>query len=142
MSIGTAENPVKIVIDTNIIISAIGFGGKPRKILKLILENKIKAITSPILLAELEEVINKKFPKLADNFEFINRKLRQKFRLVRPRNTVNILKADPDDNRVLEAAVQGNCKYIVTGDKKLLELSSFKNIQILTTDEFLSVLKG
>lgn len=143
MSTGTAENPVKVVIDTNIIISGIGFGGKPRKILQLILDNKIKAVTSPILLAELEDVITKKFPKLSANFKLINKKLRQKFAIVRPINTIDILRADPDDNRVLEASVQGNCRYIVTGDKELLQLKTFQNIQIVTADEFLvGVFKG
>jgi len=139
MSIGTAKNPVKIVIDTNIIISGIGFGGKPREILQLILDNGVKAVTSQILQAELEDVIAKKFPKLSANFELINKKLRQKFRVVRPKDTINVLKADPDDNKVLEAAVSGNCKYIVTGDRELLKLGVFQNIQIVTAEQFLSI---
>lgn len=141
MNIGTAENPVKIIIDTNIIISGIGFGGKPRKILQLILDNKIKAVISPILLAELEDVITKKFPKLANNFELINKKLRKKILVVKPKDSINVLKADPDDNKVLEAAVEGKCSYIVTGDKELLDLTSYKNIKIITADQFLDNLE-
>lgn len=62
MSLDTDENRVKVVLDTNILISAIIFGGKPNQVLLLVLKDKIQAITSPILLAELREVLNKKFP--------------------------------------------------------------------------------
>lgn len=141
MNIGTAANPVKVTLDTNIIISGLGFGGKPRTILQLILDNKIKGVTSPILLAELEDVIIKKFPKLAGHFEFINKKIKKKLKKARPKDTVNILKKDQDDNRVLEAAVEGKCNYIVTGDKELLDLGTFKGIKIVTAAQFLDILE-
>ena len=63
------------LLDTNIIISGLGFGGKPREILDLILDDKIKAVTSPILLAELEDVITKKFQKLTYSIEPINKQI-------------------------------------------------------------------
>jgi len=141
MSTGTAVNPVKVTLDTNIIISSLGFGGKPRKILELALDNKIKGVTSPILLAELEDVIIKKFPKLADHFELINKKIKKKLKVVRPKEAINILKKDKDDNRVLEAAVEGKCQYIITGDKELLELGSYQKIKILTASQFLDILE-
>lgn len=136
MNTDTAENPVKVTLDTNIIISAVGFGGKPRKVLNLILDKKIKAVTSSILLAELSDVTSKKFPKLADNFEIINKKIRRNFKLVSPKKSLEIVKDKPD-NRVLEAAVEGNCEYIVTGDKELLTLKTYKGIKILTAEQFL-----
>lgn len=141
MSTGTAVNPVKVTLDTNIIISGLGFGGKPRKVLQLILDNKIKGVTSPILLAELEDVIIKKFPKLADHFELVNKKIKKRLKLVRPKEAINILKKDQDDNRVLEAGVEGKCNYIITGDKELLDLRTFKGIKILTAAQFLDILE-
>ena len=54
---GMAEKTLKIIADTNIIISGLGFGGKPRMILEKIAENKIKAYISPVLLSELEDVV-------------------------------------------------------------------------------------
>lgn len=139
MSTGTVKSRVRIILDTNIIISAIGFGGKPRNILKLILDKKIWAFTSSILLAELEDVINKKFPELSENFERTNKQIRKKFKIVRPKKSLHIVN-DEDDNRVLEAAVEGECNYIITGDKELLNLGSFKEIKILTADQFLRTL--
>lgn len=132
-----AVNPVKVILDTNILISSIGFGGKPRKILHLILDDEIEAIISPILLAELEDVINKKFPKLAYSLSSINRQIQNKFKIVKPKRSLFVAR-DDDDNRVLEAALEGKCAYIITGDKDLLDLKTFKNIEIVTPDTFLS----
>src|SRR3989344_4128869 len=114
MSTDTPINPVKVLLDTNIQISGLGFRGKPRQILDLLLvarNNQVAAVTSPILLAELEDVINKKFPKLASQIEPINRKIRKCFKVVKPKRHIKISR-DDDDNRVLEAAVEGECNYI------------------------------
>ena len=130
----------RIVIDTNILISAIGFGGKPRETLRLVLDRKLKAVSSPILLAEFEDVISKKFPQLARQLERIMKQLRKKITTVKPRISFHVLKDEPD-NRVLEAAIEGKCQYIVTGDKELLELGSFRGIKIVTADTFLNSIK-
>lgn len=136
MNSGTNENRTKVLLDTNILISALIFGGEPRKIFLLTLERKIQAVTSPILLAELREVISKKFPKLIPNLAIIEKIIKKSFTIVQPEISVNILK-DTDDNRVLEAAVEGKCSFIITGDKELLELKSFKDIGIVKVSNFL-----
>jgi len=137
MNTGTPANPIKIILDTNIIISGIGFGGKPRKILHLVLDDKIKAVTSPILLAELEDVIVKKFQKLITQLDPINKRIRERFIIVKPRKSLHAVR-DDDDNRVLEAAIEGKCSYIVTGDRDLLDLKTFRKIKIVAPDTFLS----
>lgn len=136
MSSDTAENPVKVVLDTNILISAIAFGGKPKQVLDLVLEEEIEAIISPILLAEFKEIYRKKFPLKREDFELTIKNIEEMFQTIYPKKTLNIL-SDEDDNRVLEAALEGNCSYIVTGDKELLNLVTFKNIHILTADQFI-----
>lgn len=131
------ERKVKVVLDANILISALGFGGNPREILILVIEKKLQAISSPILLAEFEDVISKKFPLLANDLTRILRKLKKNLKIVKPQISISVLDDEPD-NRVLEAAVQGNCEYIITGDKDLLALNMFKNISIVKPDTFLS----
>lgn len=140
MSSDMDENPVKVVLDTNILISAISFGGKPKEVLDLVLEEKITASTSPILMAEFREVYRKKFPLLEEDFELTIKNIEDIFETTQPKETLDILK-DEDDNRVLEAAVEGQCQYIITGDKDLLDLKSFQGIKILTPDQFLKILK-
>lgn len=133
------ESLVKVVLDTNILISAIAFGGKPKEVLDLVLEEKITAITSPILLAEFKEIYRKKFPLLKEDFELTIASIEEIFETTQPTKTLYILR-DNDDNRVLEAAIEGKCNYVITGDKDLLDLGIYKKIKILTTDQFLNIL--
>lgn len=141
MNTGTDEN-LKVILDTNILISAIAFGGNPRQVLNLVLDEKMNAIISPILLAELQEIINKKFVLKVAAFELLLDSIKDIFQIVHPNKILKVVR-DEDDNRVLEAAIEGKCDYIITGDKDLLELGSFKNIEILTADQFLNnVFKG
>lgn len=141
MNIDTAESPVRIVLDTNILISAIGFGGKPRHILRLILDKQLTAVTSAVLLAELEDVITKKFPTLEKAFPRISKQIRKRFHIVKPKKTIRALTDEPD-NRVLEAAVTGRCTYLVTGDKELLNLGIYKNIKIVSPEVFLKEMQS
>jgi len=140
MSFDMDENLVKVLLDTNILVSAIVFGGKPEQILHLILEEEFLAITSPVLLAELKEVLNKKFPPRETDFKLTIKNIEEIFKTIQPKKTINILN-DNDDNRVLEAAIEGNCKYIVTGDKELLSLKSYQGVKIVTAGEFLKLAK-
>src|ERR1041385_8567715 len=102
MNLDIKKNPVKVLLDTNILISALGFGGKPRQVLQMVLEKKLKAISSPILLAEFHEVISKKFPQLSAHLQRIENKVKKVFIIVNPKQSINIVR-DIDDNRVLEA---------------------------------------
>ncbi len=136
MNLDIRKNPVKILLDTNVLISALGFGGKPRQILQLVLEKKIKAVSSPILLAEFNEVIAKKFPKLSQNLGLIEKKLKKTLIVVSPKESIQIVR-DIDDNRVLEAAIEGKCQYVITGDADLLDLKVFQEIKIVTVEIFL-----
>ncbi len=131
------KNPLKIVLDTNVLISSIIFGGKPRQIIKLVQENKIIAITTPILLAELLEILVKKFQFIPIKIELVQELIKENFTLVYPSEVIHVIH-DEDDNRVLEAAIKGNCNYIVTGDKDLLAIKIFRDISILKPDDFLS----
>ena len=128
----------RVVLDTNVLISAIGFGGKPRQVLTAVLKKELSAVTSPILLAELEEILGKKLDFEPVMIQLILKEIENEFIIVHPSKTIKVL-SDDDDNRVLEAAQEGKCNYIITGDKELLELKKYKSISILTPDSFLSL---
>lgn len=134
------KNTVKLIIDTNIIVSALVFGGKPEDVLILTLQKNILAVTSPSLITELVETLIKKFDFSQERIQQVEKKIRKSFRIVNPTQEIHIQK-DEDDNRVLEAAVEGKCNYIVTGDKELLDLPIFKGIKIVTADELLNILE-
>lgn len=127
----------RILLDTNVLISALIFGGKPREILRSVIEKKLIAVTSQVLLAELSDILSKKFKFTEDKIRLLIEKIKKTFVVVYPTVAINILSDDPD-NRVLEAGVEGDCSYIITGDKGLLGLSKYKNIEILNPSEFLA----
>jgi putative PIN family toxin of toxin-antitoxin system len=66
--------------------------------------------------------------------------LRRRTAWLQPQRIIEVLTADPDDNRVLEAAVEGDADYIVTGDRDLLELGAFEGVSIVTPRDFVAIL--
>ena len=138
MNIATEGKPQRVLLDANVIVSALVFGGKPGHILALLLEKKFCVISSPILFAEIEDVINKKFPLSSEDLRLFRKQTQKTFEIVNPKETISLLK-DDSDNRVLEAAVEGKCQYIITGDKELLSLGKFKGVKIVKVAEFLDI---
>ena len=127
-----------IVLDTNVIISAILFGGIPRQVLELAIDKRVQPVTSPILLSELSEILRKKFKFSPLMVKKIDTQIRKIHRIVEPDNEVKRAR-DPADNRVLEAAHFGTCDYIVTGDKDLLDIQTWHKIKIMTPAEFITI---
>ena len=126
----------RVVVDTNVLVSAWLFGGNPRTILELVLNNQIEGVTSPQLLSELSDVLLKKFNFSAAKTRAVERKIKDRFEIVQPKSSIAILK-DEGDNRVLEAAVTGRCHFIITGDKELLALKKFRKVAIISPEDFL-----
>lgn len=131
-------NKPRVVLDSNILISAYVFGGKPESVFNLSLTEQIQGVTSQILISEFLDVLRKKFGVSQTEIFEIQSEIRNIFEVVYPRKTFNIVK-DFADNRVLEAAVEGGCNYIITGDKELLQLDRWKGISILTAGQFLGI---
>ncbi|MCX6809672.1 MAG: putative toxin-antitoxin system toxin component, PIN family [Candidatus Berkelbacteria bacterium] len=129
---------MRVLLDTNILISAVLFGGKPRTILKLVLSGKVIAITSEVLIRELIEVLRLKFNVQNEVLLMLENLIRQSFILVSSTEAIEILQDEPD-NRVLEAAQEGKCDFIVTGDKEFLSLGKFRGIRIIDTANFLDL---
>ena len=128
---------MKIVIDTNIVISGIFFGGLPRKILEAAADGKIQAIASNEILEEYEKVfetmVKKKNGNLNKNilYPFISRIL-----LVDPKIKTDLCR-DKDDNKFLDCAIESDADYIISGDDDLLSLENISDIPILSARSFL-----
>lgn len=127
------------VYDTNILLSGIGWGGNPSRCLELARQGKIEGLTCPEILDELAEKLVTKLnfspsqttDTVADLLGFL--------RLVRITNTLKVITADSDDDKVLECAVVGSATHIITGDRRhLLPLGSYKTIHIVTAADFLT----
>jgi len=139
---GRAPSPdsrqlVRVVADTNILISAFLFGGLPSSFIDMGLAGAFRLVTSRPLLNELEEKLRVRFAIPETKAQAFLYLLTQNAQVVDPGFVLNAVPDDPDDNRVLECAVEGNADFIVSGDKHLLRLGSYEHITILTVRQFL-----
>lgn len=127
-----------VVIDSNVWISALVFGGNPRRVFELAVQNGISIVMSAEIETEVRRNLHTKFPGFADDFEELLHILRGHLRYVKLGSIEVTASRDSDDNRVLETAVLSHTKLIVSGDKDLLSLKMYAGIHILTPVEFLT----
>ncbi len=132
---------LKVVLDTNVLISAILFGGKPRQILEKTIRGEIRLCISEPILDEFRGVLQRpKFDFSPEMIEVILTELTRVADFVNPSKRIGVVLEDPEDNRVLECAVEAEANYIVTGDSHLLKLSRYQNIEIVNAVAFLEKL--
>jgi putative PIN family toxin of toxin-antitoxin system len=129
---------VRVVADTNVLVSALIFpGGAPEAFYRLALESRVELVTSQPLLTELGRVLTEKFGWDAERTEEAVGQLIRIARVVAPRETISEIAADPADDRVLEAAAEVRADAVVSGDRHLLDLGSWRGIAILSPAAFL-----
>ena len=130
---------MRIVCDTNVIVFGLLFEGPSRTVLKLIATGAVVNITSAILFSEFDGVIRRrpKFGLSPDEIAAVINQLAETFEFAAPSCRVDVVVRDPDDNRVLEAALAGAAELVVTGDSDLLELESFEGIGLINAAQFL-----
>jgi putative PIN family toxin of toxin-antitoxin system len=135
---------LKIVADTNVLISSLIRRGKPHEFIMKINGIDIRLISSNVLMDELtsvlaEERIAKYVIKI--DVEGFLRYVIGRTTLVKIRSRFKVVKEDPKDNVVLNTAYSGGAEYIVSGDKHLIPLREFKGIKIVTVSEMLDILE-
>ncbi len=132
---------VRVVIDTNVLVSALLDHRKPRRlVLKLLEEHTV--ILSRQMLAELADVLSRdKFNIKTGQVQKYLFCLVKKSKIISPRSRFKVISEDSDDDIVLNTAYNGKADYIVTGDRHLLSLKEFKNIKIVNVAQMLEILK-
>ena len=134
---------MKVVLDTNILISAFVFpGGPPEDVFRATLEGRIELVTSPAILAELGRVLTSKFGWEPSIAEEAVAQVARIGTVVRPQVTIAEVADDPDDDRILEAALAGRVDVIISGDRHLLRLRTWRGIKIVRAASFLRSLHG
>ena len=129
---------IKVVLDTNVLISAILFGGKPRQILEKAIRGEMRLCLSEPILEELRGVLQRsKFDYSPEMIQFILTELTGIADVVNPSEMIDLVLEDSDDNRILECAVEAKANYIISGDFHLLKLSRYRNIEVLNAAAFL-----
>ncbi len=130
---------MRVVLDTNILVSAFVFpGGIRESVYRLALEGGIVSVTSPALLAEFGRVLGQKFEWEASRVEEAVAQVASIGIVVRPIEAVREIVADPSDDRVLEAAAEGQAEIIVSGDRHLRDLGTWRGIRVLRATQFVA----
>ena len=128
----------KVVLDTNILISALGWPGKPREIFRRILNNEFELVVSHQQLDELRRVMGyPKFKFTEDQKARFITILLEVATVVKTFGDIKIIEEDPDDNVILETATVGNAEFIISGDEHLLKLKEYARVKIVTAAQFL-----
>ena len=134
-----------IVLDTNVIVSALlSPAGHPAEIINLWEAKKFEVVTSPPLIRELKRVlqyprVQKYLKQPQSKVDAFLKQFKKVAITVDPQVTLDIIKEDPADNRVLECAVAGKSTYIISGNDHLFKVKEYKGIVILKPAEFLAL---
>ena len=134
---------IRVVLDTNVYISAIIIGGVCEKLFEEIQKRDFKIFISPFLVQEIIKVLKKKFKWDDEMIQFVICFLLEKAILIYPQKEVFIIKEKEDDNRILELALEAKAHFLISGDKKhILPLKKINHTQIISPKNFLKILKN
>lgn len=127
---------MKIVVDTNVIISGVFFGGAPMQILSAIVSSKVTACATTEIVDEYLEIVDEMVSRKQGtiNRDILSPLIRS-LEMIEPQTHVEVSR-DPDDDKFLGCAKDAKAVYIVSGDKDLLVLERFENIEIVTARDF------
>lgn len=122
---------MKVVFDTNVFVAAALKSGFSKDILGMASTNLLILICSDEILSELKNKLIDKLKWSAAQADFYVERIKEVSRIVITREKVNIVKRDPQDNKILECALAGEADLIVTMDQDLIELKNFRGIGVV-----------
>ena len=126
--------------DSNVYVSALQFGGVPRRLLNAARAGAFRLAISEALIAEIRGVLLEKFHWTEEMVAEATTTLRSFAQLVHPTRMLRVVTEDPDDDRVLECAAASESQFIISGDKHLLRLVQYESIRILKVAEFAALI--
>lgn len=137
---------IKVVLDSNVWISIFMKKTLGREFSRIFEMEKVEVYVSETILREISRVLV--YPKikrlLKDSgvtIEIIIQQILEKSNVTKPKSKLNVIKEDPEDNRILECAVKANADFIVSGNRHLLELKKYDSIKIVTPRQLIEELE-
>ena len=125
-----------ITFDTNVLLSATLWDGSvAQKLLFDMIRQNVKIYSTAEILSEYQEILKRDFDFSDEGVSEIMEKVLAFVTLVNPMTKVDVVKEDPDDNVIIECAIESNSKYIITYDKHLLKLGEYQGIRIIRPEE-------
>ena len=133
---------IRIVIDTNVYISAIFWGGKPRQIVDMGRDGHIFIFTSIDIEKEIAAKLSEKFHLAEDEINRIMTDFGTFTFPVEPTRKISFIKGDHTDDKFLECGIACQADYIVSGDSHLQRAKEFEGIKILSPSDFLEAIQS
>ena len=133
---------MRVVLDTNVIVSGLNFPGNERSVLELALRGRFELYLSPFILEEVAGVLTRKFGWSEERTAQAVRTLRAAVTVIEPQRRLSVVEGSEADDRILECAVEAAADHLVTGDRRhLLPLEEHAGFRILNAPSFLSALE-
>jgi putative PIN family toxin of toxin-antitoxin system len=127
-----------VTFDTNVYISALNFSrGKPKQLLQLAVDGVVHVAISDAIMQEILRVMREKFHATPEDLQEAEAIIAGCTERVVPTEALDVVKDDPDDNRIVECAVASGSDCIVTGDNHLLRLGEYAGIKMVSVSDFL-----
>jgi putative PIN family toxin of toxin-antitoxin system len=140
---GTEERTLTVVLDTNVLLSALLFKGTTARIVDLWKERRIICLLSRETFQEFSTAL--RYPKFALTEEEIKAIIEEEvlpyFEVVKAGEKTQGVCSDPDDDKFLSCALGGKAEFIVTGDRRFLILGSFRSVRIVKVSVFLTLFR-
>lgn len=132
---------MRVVLDTNVLVSALLFTGVASEIVPLWQKEAITVLLSREILDEYLRVLA--YPKFQLSEEEIKSALKEGFlpfvQVIKPGTRIHVAKRDPSDDKFLECAVAGKADVVISGDKELLAIRHYRGVRIQTPSQFLEI---
>lgn len=122
---------MRVVLDTNILVSALFWEGNERDLVSRCFSGDLRSVTSPTILSELERVLVHKFNTPENDVLDYIIEIMAISDIVTPPGELSVVETDPDDDMVLETASIGDADMIITGDVHLLTLNRYEDVDII-----------
>ena len=128
---------MKVTVDTNFLISATQWDySVAHKLLKKLILSDAEIFTTQDILDETAEVLERDFEYNKNEVKNIIGKILLFAKQIKPKQKIDVIKDDPDDNKIIACAIESSSEYVITYDKHLLKLKEYKGIKIITPEEF------
>ena len=132
----------RATLDTNIYVSALVYGGTPLRLLHLAIDGDLEVAISQPILDETLRILREKFGWSRERLKLAEALIVGFARQVSPSQTLNVIKEDETDNRILECAAEAGSEFIVSGDKDLHRLEQHGNVRVIKVADMLDIIQG
>lgn len=127
---------MKVVVDTNVLISGVFFGGAPRRVVEAVAGRQIEASATPEIMEEYDRVVREMVRRGQGRLRTDALSvLLSRIRIDEPATTVAVCR-DPDDDKFIACAIDAGALYVVSGDRDLLDLGSYEGVDMITAADF------